>query len=795
MRFATLACLMLLAAPARADEFDKAVGGYFRQHCVRCHGADRQEGEFRIDTLSKDVGRADTALWAEVRERISSGEMPPEDVPQRPRAEDGAAVVEWLSEQIAAGEAARLAERDRVSFHRLSREEYVHTVYDLLGVHFDAADPGGLTEDPEWHGFERIGSVLSLSASHIEKYLEAAERVLAEAYPDKPVAAVELFRPAVPPQSIAEPYRSQLAAEGLLDKVRFDVWPQDVHRSFNPGRLPAAGVYEVRVQLSGLQPPGGRPPRLAFYHKQLDRLLFEQDIVAPEGAPILVTFRTHLPGGPQDMNVTNDVPGPSNLPRSGRHGQQPFVSLARGRIPWQLKLTDEEGTPLYPFLILDWAEWRGPIVTAEEQRLRDEYLPAEDGNLEQVREGLSKLARRAFRRPLRDGEIEPYVQLVRQELEGGATFRAAVKSGMLAILCSKSFLFLVEGDEQAHRNRLNDWELASRLSYFLWSTMPDEELLSLAAQGTLHEHEVLRSQVARLLADPRSRRFCDSFSAQWLRLKKVGMFPPDANLYPQYDAHLERSMVGETQAFFREVLAGDRTLREFLDSDWTMANARLAEFYGLRGVVGDEFRLVRLRPEDHRGGLLTQAAILSLTSDGTRQRPVHRGVWVSEAIFGKSPPPPPANVDPIEPNPVDSPKATLRMKLDAHKAHPHCASCHRKIDPLGLAFENYDAIGSWRVVERVPQGTGSDPPVDASGALPDGRRFADAAEFKRLLLEDLDRFNHTFVEKLATYGLRRATTFEDRPELEALAAQSRAADFRLRAIVEAFVLSDLFQQR
>jgi hypothetical protein len=272
------------------------------------------------------------------------------------------------------------------------------------------------------------------------------------------------------------------------------------------------------------------------------------------------------------------------------------------------------------------------------------------------------------------------------------------------------------------------------------------------------------------------------------------MFPPDKNLYPNYDDHLEQSMVGESQAFFGEVLREGLTLREFIDSDWTMLNPRLARFYGIPGVVEDRFQRVALQPEDHRGGLLTNASVLSLTSDGTRHRPVHRGAWLSEVFLGKEPPPPPANVDPIEPTPTDAPKATLRMKLEAHKSNPNCAACHRKIDPLGLAFDHYDAIGQWRTHEKV-EGTGDDPPVDASGELPDGRAFSNAKEFQHLLMADLDAFNRTFIEKLAIYGLRRTMTFDDREGLQAIAEVSRTKDYRVRAILEAFVLSDLFRKR
>jgi hypothetical protein len=251
----------------------------------------------------------------------------------------------------------------------------------------------------------------------------------------------------------------------------------------------------------------------------------------------------------------------------------------------------------------------------------------------------------------------------------------------------------------------------------------------------------------------------------------------------------------ETTSVFREVLTKNLSLREFLDSDWTMLNARLAEHYGIAGVDGDDFRRVALAPEARRGGLLTHASVLCLTSDGTRHRPVHRGVWVMESILGRTPPPPPANVPPIEPTPAKSPKATLRMKLDAHKSDPNCAACHRKIDPLGFAFDAYDAIGRWRTVEIVRDGAGDNPKVDASGELPDGRKFADATEFKKLLVEDLDKFTAAFLEKLATYALRRGMAVDDRAALAALARQAKGAEARLGSIVEALAMSELFQKR
>lgn len=799
-------CLLLFAVVgplaaqdiASTNALDPKVRAYFKTHCLVCHSESSKTSDFRIDNLSTKVGFENTPQWLEIMERISSGEMPPEEHKNRPSAADSTAVVTWLAERMKEGEAARMAERGRVSYNRLTRDEYVNTVRDLIGVHFDATDPGGFLEDAEWRGFERIGSVMTLSPSNIEKYLTAAETILAEAYPATSFQFLEASKPAVLETQIAPLHHERLSALGLLDKVRYEIWPGDRYGASVNVSLPEAGIYEFTYKLSGLKPEKGRAPRLFVYEAKLDRVLHEQDVVAPEDAPTTVTFRTHLPKGRPSIAVINEVPGPSNLPRSGRHGSRPFVSTKDGRIPWQIKLTDEQGNARYPFLILDSISVRGPIITSEEEHKRLAFMPVNrvDETLESVREALGRMAKRAFRRPVTDEELDGFVAIVEAELAAGEKFRDAAKAGMAAILCSKSFLFIAEGDENADRTVLNDWEIASRLSYLLWSTMPDDELFALAEQGKLRDKNERARQVARMLADPRSARFSDSFATQWLTLRKVGMFPPDKQLYPEYDLHLEKCMIAETKAFFREVLQSGLTLREFLDSDWSMLNARMAEYYGLPAtdLPRDEFVRTSLPAESRRGGVLTQGSILSLTSDGTRHRPVHRGKWLSESILGKSPPPPPANVDPIEPNPVDSPKATLRMKLEAHIHDARCSSCHAKIDPYGLAFENYDAIGRWRTVEVV-EGTGANPQVDPSGKFPDGRSFANADEFKRLLLADLDTFGAAFVEKLATYGLRRTMSFDDHDELSSIVAEARADDYRLRDLVEALVTSDLFEKR
>jgi hypothetical protein len=349
--------------------------------------------------------------------------------------------------------------------------------------------------------------------------------------------------------------------------------------------------------------------------------------------------------------------------------------------------------------------------------------------------------------------------------------------------------------DSTNNARLTDWEIASRLSYFLWSAPPDRPLLDLARAGKLQDPQTRLSEVRRMLADPKAAAFVESFPRQWLQLRKVGMFAPDKALYPDYDENLEQSLIAETVGYFGEVLKSNAGIREFLDSDWTLLNERLATHYGIEGVKGDRLRRVSLRPEHHRGGVLTHGSILGLTSDGTRHRPVHRGAWILESIVGKPPPPPPANVPALDTPAADLKKATVRERLELHRSDPNCTACHNKIDPLGIAFDNYDAIGRWRTVETIKEGTGEDPSLDPSGRLPDGRTFADSRELRKLLLDDIDGFAAALGEKLATYALRRSMTFVDREALKPVVERAKQENYGLVTLIEGLVTSPLFARR
>jgi len=614
-------------APAAAD-FDRDIKPLLAQHCVRCHGPEKSESDFRIDTLERDFATPRSAThWTEMMDRINTGEMPPKDEP-RPPADQLARVAEWIGQQLTEAEAARQAATgEKMSFRKLTREEYKNTIRDLLGVTFDASDPSGLPEDPDWQGFERIGTVLSLSATHIEKYLAAAETVLGEALALGPQPKSETICWTAADMRVRGDVRAELAAKGILDKVRADIVPNNGALDARDLDIKTNGEYIVRVKCSGMGPKEGRAARLRLYATDIGRPLLEQDVETPEDAPITIEVRAHLPPGKHLIRIVNAVPGPNPEDRPSRPtATKPFFNV-RNRQPWQIKLTDEEYKPIWPTLLVDYVEFEGPVQASWPPPAHERLFFAGEGATKDTayaREILTRFATQAFRRPLAPEEVDRLVAVAENAQRLGESFESSVKTAMVAVLCSSNFLYLVEGSVDRPSSTLNDWELASRLSYFLWSTMPDDRLRELAAQGTLHQPDVLRGEVRRMMQDPKILSFAASFPRQWLQLRRVGMFEPDKKIYPEYDEYLEKSMVGETTGFFREVLQQNLSLREFLDSDWTLLNRRLAGHYGIAGVEGEQLVRVPLKPDDHRGGLLTQASILGLTSDGTRHRPVHR---------------------------------------------------------------------------------------------------------------------------------------------------------------------------
>ncbi len=821
--------LGLSGAVSAAEPFE----AFLEKHCVRCHGAQKEEGDIRLDKLSRDfkAGR-DSHHWAESLDKVNSGEMPPKKEPQ-PSQKEISEFVTSLDARLKEGRAARMAARPAVAHYRLSRKEYQNSVYDLLGVRYDPTKPGELNEDTLWHGFERIGSELSLSPSHVDRYYRAAGLVLDRAFPVTSGEARKIRKTAAELRyNGGKTQQEALDRFGIKRPLRQLLYPGNLQAAFAPhwlGRTGPehSGLYRLRLQASGIRPVGGQTAHLSIGKRTGEETvegLIEFDITAPEDSPQVHEFEVFLemPMSLEFCVVATDVidrRGGAAFRGALTSGSYIFTHSSETRLlnPNAPQMFDDKGNGLFSTVLLDWIEWEGPLETDAEKSRRNGLLPPDDATPEAVAEHLQRFAERAWRRPVKPDELSDYLQAYRSERDAGEKPADAYRVAMQGVLTSRHFIYLVEGDPVA-RERLNDAELASRLSYFLWSSMPDEGLLAAARSGLLSDVRrtsspsqdtafspsnastdkmsvVLEREVDRMLADNKTSRFINDFVRQWLQLHRLGMFPPDKKLYPTYDAWLETSLRAEPVEFFREMFSKNLPVDSFIDSDWTMANARLCDFYGLPEPKTGGFQRVVLKPEDHRGGLLTMGAVLGLTSDGTRHRPVHRGVWLSEAIFAKTPPAPPANVDPIEPIPPTGTKITIRQRIEAHAKYASCAACHRNIDPYGLAFDQYDAVGQWRTRELVPTGVGENPVVDASGLMPDGRPFKDSRQFKQLLIADRDRILRAFIEHLCTFALRRVLTVDDQDDLKQIEAEAMKSQYRVKDIIRAVALSDLIRKR
>lgn len=789
---------------------DSSFEYFLTTHCVSCHGPKKEKGDLRIDTLSRDFKAGmDSHLWAEVNERINAGEMPPEEQP-RPNEQEISEFIAQLDQKLSEGKAARMAARPPVAHYRLSRKEYQNTVYDLLGVRYDPTKPGELNEDTLWHGYERIGSQLSLSPSHVDRYYQAAEIVLDRAFPQTEGEARKIKKTAADLRYAGgEKQKEALKRFGMKRPLRYLHFPGRVQQALSPNWFGKtgpehSGLYKLRLQASGIRPPGGQPAHLSIGMKTSEENvegILELDITAPEDSPqvyeaeVFLEMPTQLHFAVVATDVIDRRQGAAFRNALSARDSYIFTHSSETFLlnPNAPQMFDDKGNGIFSTVILDWIEWEGPIVTPQEKALRKGIFPENNATVEQVSDRLQYFAERAWRRKVDPQELSGYLKSFQADVEAGDKIEDAFRTAILRVLTSRNFIYLVEGEPKP-REMLNEHELASRLSYFLWSSMPDNTLFSKANEGKLNGLE-LAKQVDRMLSDGRVERFVDDFSRQWLQLHRVGMFPPDKKLYPKYDDWLETSMAHEPVEFFRELLRNNLPIESLLDSEWTMANARLCDFYGLPEPTKQGFQRVSLKPEHNRGGLLTMGGVLGLTSDGTRHRPVHRGVWLSETIFNKTPPPPPANVDPIEPVPPEGEKVTIRQRMEAHTRDPNCAACHKSIDPLGLAFDQYDAIGQWRTHEHIPTGVGKNPPVDASGTLTDGREFNGSVEFKKLLLDDRDRFARAFIEHLCTYALRRVLTVDDKEDISNILSEAKKKNYQIKDIVRAVAVSDILRKR
>ena len=756
---------------------------FFQEHCLHCHGPAEAKGDLRLDQLDADLTKPTTFdRWREIIVRLESGEMPPKSESRPPPKQ----VTEFIKQLTAKLEEAAAKQRSdgRVVLRRLNRVEYENTVRDLF--HVNVAVKEMLPEDTISHGFDNVGAALNISPVLMERYLEAADAVLNAAI--APVHNLESQKQrfdlydSLPKWFLAGTWKHD---DGVILFRNGGDSASDL-RQF---KAPAPGRYRFRISASAHNSSQPLPMAVLLGNfvvsGNYSRHLGYFD--AQPGEPAVIEIEERLGAKNDTIKVT-----PIGLP---------FVYLKPETV------AEYPG----PGLKIHWIEVEGPFPepwpTESYRRVFGDIDP-KTGTLADAEKLLRELLPKAFRRPVVPGEERPFVAIVAQALEAGKPFEAALRTGLKAILASPKFLYFREPT-----GPLDDHALASRLSYFLWSTMPDETLLTLAQRGELKQPQVLRAQVERMLRDPKANAFTENFTGQWLSLREINATTPDKALYPEFEEMLQWSAVRETQLCFDEMLKENLSVRNFVDSDFSMINGRLATHYGIPDVHGVAFRKVQLQPEYHRGGILTHASVLKVTANGTTTSPVIRGVWVLDRILGRSVPPPPPNVPAVEPDIRGA--ATIREQLAKHRATENCSGCHARIDPPGFALENYDVIGGWReryriVTERknwvnnrvgplakylAAHQYGEGRPVETSDTLPDGRPFANIAEFKQLLLANPEQIARCLTEKLTIYATGHPIGFSDHQAISRIVAETKKEDYGLRSLVHSIVASDLFQQK
>lgn len=795
-----------LGQPAlKAAASDASVRTFLAKHCVECHGPTSQKGELRLDTLSLNVSdRAAAEKWKAVHERLQAGTMPPAKKPRPAKAELDA-VNRWLEPQLALAERDRQKAEGRVVLRRLNRIEYENTLRDLLGVAVDVKEL--LPADAISHGFDNLGDSLNISDVQMQRYLEAADTALAAAIVREPKP-----EPTKRTYSLGEGRGAENIGkfwlkrpDGAVVVFAGGTFPSTQISAF---RAAARGWYRLKVKGYAFQ--SEKPVGFAFYYGNFGRggdTRLEGYHQFPPGEP----------GGVVDVRLWLD-PGDSVqvLP----YGLQRYFDP---------KIPNAPATYKGPGLALLGVEVEGPVVDEWPSRghklifgdlpfntaggpAKGKFSTGKSASktVEVISKNPTSDSRRllpgflaaAFRRPVPPEKAKPYLDLFDAEMKQGATFQQAMVTAATAVLCSPDFLFLREAP-----GKLDDHALASRLSYFLWRSMPDGELLKLAAAGQLSKPDVLRAQTERLLRDPKAQRFTADFTDAWLDLRNIDFTTPDRTLYPEHDDLLQTSMVKETRHFFDEVLTKNLPASTFLKSDFAILNERLAKHYQVPGVTGIEMRRVALPPGSGRGGLLTQASVLKVSANGTNTSPVVRGIYVLERFMGITPPPPPPGVPAVEPD-IRGAK-TLREILDKHRSLETCAGCHKLIDPPGFALEGFDVIGGRRdkfraLTDSFKKQTFVDGqrvryyhglPVDASGEMTDGRAFKNFEEFQDLLLTDPDRFARCLTEKLLTFGTGREVGLAEREEVARIVAGAAGKKHAFRDLVHAVVQSDVFRSK
>jgi mono/diheme cytochrome c family protein len=823
----------------QGDVYKSRIRPLLDKYCIKCHGAAATFGNLRLDTLGTTFSDAATAAkWREVLDVIGGHQMPPAGDLQ-PSSSEANQLADWLQTNLAAAETAKRS--NRVVLRRMNRAEYNNTVRDLMGVDFQPAN--SFPDDPPAGGFDNIGEALTISPLHMELYYAAARQIVDKALVEgsQPNAFKWHFEPEENKLGMDQ-YRVKHGGFNIIlndganptengfTRVHHASWDKGVN--FRDFRVPVEGEYILRFRGASSVP--NRAEVLASAERILGARRDQQTRENPKGkmwhdqqyTSDLEHFRNHrmYTYGPARVKVTRhlgsqpdviaelDVPATESAPgiyeiRTRMTTQQAGFDIDYAYdIPPVLENYWLQGNNGFarPELLVDWVELEGPVYSAWPPKSHAGLLggsgdaPSSDETIAAKRI-LERFMPRAYRRPVTPSEVTQKLTLFTKSRAGTKSFVDAIKVPLVAILASPDFLFLTEPiSDNAPSRDLNAYELASRLSYFLWSSMPDDALFKAAANGSLLKPGITASHIDRMLHDPKASAFVKNFTGQWLGLRKVGANPPAHNLYPEYDRHLEISMVRESEAFFAELLNNDLDVRNLIKSDFVVINERMARFYDIPGVKGDAFRRVAVSPESHRGGIVTQASIQTITSNGTRTSPVTRGVWILRKLLGQDPGLPVANVGEIATKVPGIDKATVRQRLEIHRKNPACARCHDKIDPLGFALENYNACGEWRLREghgyqgRIEQ---NDPLIDASAKMPDGASITGVDGLQDYLMKNDGLFLQTLTRAMSTYALGRELGVADKQLVDGSVAKARKNGMTLRSLIHAVVESREFRTK
>lgn len=736
-------------APPGGHSFDTTVKPVLAKTCLPCHNDRVASGSLNLTTFSSAASIIQHRdEWERVLQKIRTGEMPPKGIPKPPEAQLDALQAFVRSEFE---KADRLVKPDpgRVTARRLNRNEYSNTIRDLLSVDF-RADKEFPTDD-SGHGFDNIGDVLTISPILMEKYVDAAERIAARAIGANPL----------PKKPLDFEYHLKTKTIRRLDFSTIEA----THR------VDWDGEYTVIIGLPGQRGPEALPVKMAFW---MDGKVIHSEDVETKPSKLVyfnpyseAEFKVYLPEG-------------DHVFRAG-FLDDGFVKGLSAKEAY----SDKKNKFLNMIRIV------GPFPAKVEKASRKKILLCDPKTgpacVEKI---VSTLARRAYRRPVTKPEVASLLRFVTLAQQQGQTVEQGIQLAIQAMLVSPHFLFRMERDpdpvDPGKVHPVSQIELASRLSYFLWSSMPDEELLTLAETGKLRAPGVLEAQVQRLLSDDRSSAFADNFAGQWLETRNLDSVKPDPQKFPAWGPELRDSMKTETRMLFDHILRENRPVTDFIDAKYTFLNELLAKHYGIAGVAGPDFRRVELET-DQRRGVLTHASVLTVSSYPTRTSPVIRGKYVLQNILGAPPPAPPADVPALDEESVGS-SGSLRQQMEKHRSNPTCASCHNRMDALGFGMENYDAIGRWRTSEGKF-------PVDASGTLPNGKSFKTPSELMVLLTDDRQEFAHCLVEKMLTYSLGRGLERYDRRAVEDISRKLEASDYRFQTLIHEITRSLPFQSR